>query len=85
MGWNVMMSCEGRIEKYVLKITFCHYSASLVMPIGDPRDRFFYPNLTLMMDSHRILNQIHVRCHEKIIEDITILASFSLFQIDLKC
>ena len=24
--------------------------ASLVMPIGDPRDRFFYPTLTLMMD-----------------------------------
>ena len=26
--------------------------ASLVMPIGDPPDRFFYPTLTLMMDSY---------------------------------
>ena len=27
-------------------------SASLVMPIGDPGDRFFYFTLTLMMDSY---------------------------------
>ena len=32
--------------------TACHHSASLVMPIGDPRDQFFY--LTLMMNSYRI-------------------------------
>ena len=25
---------------------------NLVMPIGDPRDRFFYPTLTLMIDSY---------------------------------
>ena len=35
-----------------LVITTCHRSASLVMPIGDPWDRFFYPTLTLMMDSY---------------------------------
>ena len=29
-----------------LAITVCHHSASLVMPIGDPRDEFFYPTLT---------------------------------------
>ena len=28
-----------------------HHSASHVMPIGDPQDRFFYPTLTLMIDS----------------------------------
>ena len=33
-------------------ITVCHHSASLVMPIGDPRNRFFYPILTHMMDSY---------------------------------
>ena len=32
-------------------ITVCHHSASLVMPNADPLDRFFYPTLTLMMDS----------------------------------
>ena len=35
-----------------LVITVCHHSASLVMPIGDPRDGFFYPTLTLMMDTY---------------------------------
>ena len=33
-------------------ITVCHHSASLVMPKGDPRDRFFNPTLTLMIDSY---------------------------------
>ena len=27
-------------------------STSLVMPIGDPRDGFFYPTLTLVMGSY---------------------------------
>ena len=35
-----------------LAITDCHHSASLEMPIGDPRDGFFYPILTLMMDTY---------------------------------
>ena len=39
-----------------LGITVCHHSASLVMPNGDPRDRFFYPTLTLMMDSYNLPN-----------------------------
>ena len=30
----------------------CHHSASLVMPNRDPRDGFFYPIFTLMMDSY---------------------------------
>ena len=31
-------------------ITVCHYSASFVNPNGGPRDLFFYPTLTLIMD-----------------------------------
>ena len=34
-----------------LRITVCHHSASLVMPNCDPRDRFFYPTLTLMIEA----------------------------------
>ena len=40
------------MENPTLAITVCHHSASLVMPIGDPRDGFFYPTPTLMMDSY---------------------------------
>ena len=35
-----------------LGIPVCHHSASLVMPNGDPGDGFFYPTLTLMIDSY---------------------------------
>ena len=44
--------CEGRIENLSLGITVCHHSASLMMPNGDPRDRFFYSTLTLMIYSY---------------------------------
>ena len=37
-----------------LGITACHHSASLVMPNGDPRDAFFYPTLTLMIDFYSL-------------------------------
>ena len=37
-------------------ITVCHHSASLVKPKSDPRDGFFYPILTLLIDSY-ILQQ----------------------------
>ena len=40
-----------------LAITDCHHSASLVMPISDPRDGIFYPTLTLMMNSYNLLHQ----------------------------
>ena len=43
-----------------LAITVWHHSASLVMLIGDPRDGFFYPTPTLMMDSY-ILDETHDR------------------------
>ena len=50
-------------ENPSLVITVCHHSASPVMPIGDPRDGFFYPTLTLMIDSssptdHRLVSQM---------------------------
>ena len=35
-----------------LEITSYHHSASLVMPNGDSRAEFFYPSLTLMIDSY---------------------------------
>ena len=35
-------------------IIVCHHSASLVMPNGDPRNKFFYITLTLMMDLYII-------------------------------
>ena len=44
---------EAGIEKSVPRITVCYHSASLVMPNGDPRDRFFYPTLTFMIDSYK--------------------------------
>ena len=37
-----------------LVIIVCHHSASLVMPYSDPRDVFFDPTLTLMMDSYNL-------------------------------
>ena len=37
-------------RKISLKITICHHSASLMMPNGDPPDKFVYPTLTLMID-----------------------------------
>ena len=40
-------NCEHEIEISVPQ----HHLPSLLMPIGDPRDGFFYP--TLMIDSNR--------------------------------
>ena len=37
-----------------LGITVRHHSASLVMPISDPRDRFFYAHHTPMKDTYNI-------------------------------
>ena len=36
-------------------ITVCPHSRSLMMPNGNPRDGFFYPTLTLMIDSYNLL------------------------------
>ena len=44
--------CVRMLKKNLfLRITICHHSASLVMPNSDPRDRFFYSTLTLMIDA----------------------------------
>ena len=45
-----------------LEITICHHSASLVMPIGDLREGFVYPTLTLMMNSYYLL-YVHVQLY----------------------
>ena len=45
-------SFEGRIEKSVPQDHRLSSLASLVMPNGDPRDGFFYPTLTLRIDSY---------------------------------
>ena len=38
----------------MIAITVCHHPTSLVVPFGDPQDGFFYPILTLMMDSYKL-------------------------------
>ena len=43
-----------------LVITICHHSVSLVMPIGDPRDGFYYPILTLMIDSYKLILSVNL-------------------------
>ena len=50
---NPLYSCERGIEKSFPP----DHSASLVMPIGDPRDGFFYPTLSLMIDSYPLKRQ----------------------------
>ena len=55
-------SCEGGIENPSLGITVCIHAASLVITNGDPRDGFFYPTLTLMIDSYIITLFSRTRC-----------------------
>ena len=49
-------------------------NSSLVMPIGDPWDGFFYPTLILMSGSYILtqdkISDILIRCARKIIMDI---------------
>ena len=54
MSKKIHYLCEDGIEKSVPRITDCHHAASLVMPIGDPRDGFFYPTLILMIDTYNL-------------------------------
>ena len=49
---SIYHGCMVWIEKLSLEITVRHHSASLVMPISDPRDRFFYPHHTPMKDTY---------------------------------
>ena len=39
-----------------------HHSASRVMPISDPRDRFFYPHHTPMKDTYNKGLHITISC-----------------------
>ena len=41
----------GRIEKSI-PLDHRLSSANLMMPLGDPQDGFFFPTLTLMIDSY---------------------------------
>ena len=45
--------CEDGIEKPIL-----HDRLFPVMPLGDPRDGFFYATLSLMIDSHYLASII---------------------------
>ena len=45
-----------------LAIIVYHHSASLVMPIGDPQDGFFYPTLTLRIDAYILTYLILMAC-----------------------
>ena len=46
-----------------LGITVRHHSASLVMPISDPRDRFFYPHHTPIKDTYYLTqDRIKITC-----------------------
>ena len=47
-----------RYKNPSLMITVCHHSTSLVMPISDPQDVFFYP--TLMIDSYILDPPMHM-------------------------
>ena len=47
------------------RTAFCHQSASLVMPNGNPRDWFFYPTLTLMIDSDYMQKRMGTNWHHK--------------------
>ena len=47
---RIYHECEGRIEKYVPRITVWHHEACRLMTNCDPRDRFFNPTLTRIMD-----------------------------------
>ena len=46
-----------------LVINVCHHSASLMMPTGDPRDRFFYPTSKIKIDSYNINVFTMIRSH----------------------
>ena len=47
--------CEDGIEKSIACDHRLSYSTNLMMANSDPRDRFFYPTLILVMDSYNII------------------------------
>ena len=55
--------CEK--EKSVPRDHHLSSIATLVMPLGYPRDGFFYPALTLMVDSYKLKNDfVHMVCNK---------------------
>ena len=63
MGPQLKVSSDRLVKLSIKPVTpglqgkqFIHYTmaapTSLVMPMGDPRDGFFYPTLTLMIDTY---------------------------------
>ena len=54
-----IMDVWSGIKNLLLGITVRHHSASLVMPIIDPRDRYFYPHHTPMKDTYH-LTHVHL-------------------------
>ena len=68
---RIHYSYEGRYPS--LGITVCHHSASLVMPNCDPRDGFFYPTLTLVMDYYIVTRWFcHAMCTSMISTIVTL-------------
>ena len=65
-----------------LGITVCHQSASLVMPNCDPQDGFFYPTLTLMIDSYSL--SVSLSCQYQQI-NMYVTRIFNVFKGDLLC
>ena len=52
--------CEDGIQKKSVPCDHCHHLASLVMPIGEFQNRFYYPTLTHMMDSYYPVQNVHL-------------------------
>ena len=48
---SIFHECMVWIEKSVTRVTDRHHKACRVMPNSDPRDRFFYPHHTPMLDT----------------------------------
>ena len=66
--------CEDGIEKSISRnhsITVCHHSQSLVIPISDPQDIYFYTILSLIIDSYNI-NWIWIGLRESQRENVHI-------------
>ena len=59
---RVRMEKNG-LEKPCPSIIACQHSASLLMSNSDPRDYFFHPTVTLMIDSYTINRGSYISAH----------------------
>ena len=57
---SIYHGCKVWIENLSLGITVQHHEASLVTPISDPSDRFFYPHHTPMKDIYYLILEYFV-------------------------